>query len=773
MVDSYASVERDGNELLVRGVRADGERFRERVAFRPRLYRRGVGWETYDSILEAYAERKYNRSQLKGHDSFEQQYIHAEYPGSEPIERSHLGIVSFDIETDSSAGFPSAFKADREIWTIAATDSRRPGRMFAFGVKDYDDSGRPDVTYTRCASEEEMIEAFVETVWKDCDAVLGWNNLYYDVPFLVNRMRVLGMNERSLSPWQSVEAYMKNDRWNSKVEYNVWRVLGVSVLDGIDLYDKFAYAYPDEFQSLGDVARAVLGAGKVEYKKEFGRMATMYREDHQMFVDYNIRDVELVNWLDEEIGMVDMALQHQYLAGAARLSDVMGYTAVWDGIITKRIVAAGLVPPLKPKVDKDAGRPDIGGGYVKEPQAGDYRWVAAFDFASMYPSIMLQHKLGPGGGLVGDIVQGMFDKRQEIKREMAGLDGDERKKLDNRQMSLKILMNTLYGAFASGYFRYFDFDTAKFITSTGRRLTKICEARANEVLNRMNSTVGKDYVVGAHTDSLHILLDGVVRQLEAKHGGDERKIVQLIDEVVERVLDPVFSRVVNDFAMSKGVENRMYLNKETIASRAIWKVANRYALKLVQKDGREVDEMKVAGLEGIKGQTPDACKKKLMEAYRMILDGCAEESIWNFTDKFRIEFRQLPVADAAYSKNVKTMMKYSDPDTIYIEGSGASQEAKASLIYNYRIAALGLQNRYNLISEGDRVKFAKVMLPNGLRHDVLAFLDDEVPNELFQGDARMFLKYDTMFYDSFLKPLQSLLDVVGWSAEKPQKTLFD
>ena len=805
----YVSVEKSGDRLLELGYdTATGRKYSEVVEFRPELYRPSKGSSEWRSLVGerpleriefssmSAADREVERRRdgsLLGYENWVSQHVCRICPSDEPIDRSLLSIVAFDIETDSSEKFPDPAAADQRILTIAATSSRFPGKVFAYGYHEFDagDMEGHAVAYRRCDSEEELIQSFLDEVWKFgqwCDAVTGWNTKFYDIPYLVNRMKVLGMDERQLSPWGIVKSKTVTMFNRPHQHYNIF---GVGDLDCLQLLRQYGYSYmPQESFRLDDIANNILGKGKVEYSKQFSTLANLYKSDFARFVEYNIRDVLLVNELDAKIGMIDMALITQAGAAVGSLSRVLGTTQVWDGIIYKALRERKLVPPLQRfdgarKKARDRkpgdGEDELVGAYVKEPITGRHKWIVSFDVASMYPSVIMQNNLSPetmdGGcgrrGVVPELVDRIFGRRQEIKREMAGLAPGSagHANLDNRQLVLKIQLNSLYGAFANSWFRYYDIRMANQITAVGQETIQACEKAVNAAVNGINGTEGEDYIVAMDTDSLYISLESYVDKLRGAHRGERGEIMKIVDAVSERVVDPAIRAALEQAAAAHGVENRMRMNREIVGSDAVWTAKKRYIVSMVSKDGRDAGgELKITGLESVRSSTPQICREKLKEAYAIVLDSDAPDEVQKFVAEFREEFRQLPPEDISFPRTVSEPDKYFDEETVYRKGT--PQHVRAALMHNHHVRKAGLESRHRLIVNGDKVKFVSLVLPNPINTDIIAFADNSFPHGLFGEDGCRHIDYDRMFGKTFAEPLKHVLDAVGWELES-RHSLFD
>ena len=172
--------------------------------------------------------------------------------------------------------------------------------------------------------------------------------------------------------------------------HTVYDLAGIEQLDYLDLFRKFAYSYGEmSSYKLDHVANVVLGERKLSYE-EHNNLYSLYKKDFQKFIDYNIRDVQLVERLDEKLDLIALAMTMAY-RGGVNYSDTFGTTAIWDSIIYRHLYSKNVAIPPKTHQIK---RP-YPGAYVKEPKPGMYNWVMSFDLKSLYPNIIIQYNMSP------------------------------------------------------------------------------------------------------------------------------------------------------------------------------------------------------------------------------------------------------------------------------------------------------------------------------------------------------------------------------------------
>ena len=69
---------------------------------------------------------------------------------------------------------------------------------------------------------------------------------------------------------------------------------------------------------------------------------------------------------------------------------------------------------------------------------------------------------------------------------------------------------------------------------------------------------------------------------------------------------------------------------------------------------------------------------------------------------------------------------------------------------------------YQVIQEGEKIKFCFLKIPNLAQSNIIS-TPGSLPKEL---DLLQYIDYDTQFEKSFIDPLQTILNVLGWHTEK-------
>ncbi len=323
----------------------------------------------------------------------------------------------------------------------------------------------------------------------------------------------------------------------------------------------------------------------------------------------------------------------------------------------------------------------------------------------------------------------------------------------------------------SEYFRFFDVRQASAITTSGQLAIQWIEKKLNGYLNRLLGTDNKDYVIASDTDSVYLTLDELVRKTFASDVGthDPRKAISFLDKACETKLQPFINKSYEELAeYTNALTQKMQMKRESLADKGLWTAKKRYVLNVYNVEGVEYakPKIKVTGLEMIKSSTPAACREKLWEALDILLNK-DEETMIDFIEKFRKDFRTLPILDIAFPRGMNNLEEYSaegntseslfDVDAFITPGEKTPVHVRGAIVYNETLRTRKLLKKYPTIKEGEKLKFIYLKEPNIIRSNVIS-LPQIVPVEF--GLEKM-IDYDLQFEKSFLEPfLKKIFNII-------------
>jgi DNA polymerase elongation subunit (family B) len=376
-------------------------------------------------------------------------------------------------------------------------------------------------------------------------------------------------------------------------------------------------------------------------------------------------------------------------------------------------------------------------------------------------------------GFLPELMEKIYNERVIFKKKMLAAEQEYEKtknkelvkeisRCNNIQMARKIQLNSAYGAIGNQYFRYFKLANAEAITLSGKVSIQWIMNKMNSYLNKILKTGDVDYVIASDTDSLYINMGPLVENVFKGREKTTQGIVSFLDKVCQVEFEKYIESSYQELAdYVNAYDQKMIMKRECIAERGIWTAKKRYILNVWDSEGVRYEEpkLKIKGIEAIKSSTPAPCRKMLKDSFKILMSG-SEDDIIKFIDECRKEFRSLRPEDIAFPRSASNIRKYYSPHTIY--QSKTPIHVRGALLFNHYIKDKKLDKKYSLINNGEKVKFVYLKMPNIIRENVISFIQD-FPKEL---ELDKYIDYELQFEKSFIEPLKTILDAIGWRVEK-------
>ena len=836
MAAFYTNVSVSGIHIQYRGVDSKGARVKKLIEYSPSLYlpsKRETEFKTlhgefvqqkiFGNIKEArdyikHFENVSGANKIYGNSRFEYAFIADQHKGMIEWDMSKVLIGVLDIEVGSENGFPDPYEANEPITAI--TISYLDGRTYVFGCGDYETKGHE--IYYKCKDEWTLCKEFLKLWTEYCpDVLTGWNTKFFDIPYIVNRFRkILGAPDtKKLSPWNYISE--RKTIINGR-EMTAYVIDGVANLDYIELYKWYApNGKTQESYRLDNIAHVELKERKLSYE-EYGNLHNLYKENYQLFIEYNIKDVELILRLEDKLKLLELGLTLAYDT-KSNYEDIFAQTRMWDSLCYSYLLERKIIVPPKVIKEKDSA---FEGAYVKEPQVGMHNWVASFDLDSLYPHLMMQYNISPETiiepqdytpvmrnilsqgvtvdkmlkkqvviegleqatitpngqffrtdiqGFLPRMLEEMYEDRKKFKKMMLDAkqkyvdETDPQKKFElskmvarynNLQLAKKVGLNSAYGALGSQYFRFYDLRMALGVTSAGQLSIRWIEGKINEYMNKILET-NSDYVIASDTDSIYLNLGPLMDKFIQQPKSIEETI-SIMDKICEDKIQPYIDRSYSELASYvNAYKQKMRMKREALANKGVWTAKKRYILNVYNNEGVQYKDpdLKVMGLEMIKSSTPSAIRERMKETIKLMMNG-TESDVQTFIGDFRKHFKELPAEEISFPRGVNGLSKWSDAATLYKKGTPI--HVKGAILYNMLLKQKNLDKKYPQIQEGEKLKFTYLKTPNPLKDTVISY-PSKLPTEMGLDD---YIDYDTQFDKAFLDPIKIILDCIGWKTEK-------
>jgi DNA polymerase elongation subunit (family B) len=326
---------------------------------------------------------------------------------------SYQNIVYLDIECEIAGALTqdSVRSPLGKITSIALYDNN--SKTYYCYILDITNSITPSNNNLRhiisCPTEKDLLLQFLNK-WEELDPTIisGWNSEFFDIPYLYNRMvKVIGKDQASrLSPLGIVDE-------NEFIGVKTTEIAGINHLDYMLLFKKYITTQEPSY-ALNNIGEKYVDLGKIEY---LGSLDKLFKDDVEKFIDYNIRDVEIIVALEDKLKFIDLTVIISHLCHVPYEQIYMS-TTLNEGAILTYLKRKNIISPNKPTTynpNLKTITEEYAGGYLKDPVPGLYEWVIDLDFTSLYPSIIRSLNMGIET-LVGRIVnRDKYDNQWSLK----------------------------------------------------------------------------------------------------------------------------------------------------------------------------------------------------------------------------------------------------------------------------------------------------------------------------------------------------------------------
>ena len=376
-------------------------------------------------------------------------------------------------------------------------------------------------------------------------------------------------------------------------------------------------------------------------------------------------------------------------------------------------------------------------------------------------------------GIIPEILEKWFDERTEYKNLMKKHANEENKELyeyfNNRQYIQKVILNSFYGCLGLPSFRFYDKQNAESVTYTGVDLIKFASRVVNNFFCQAlaDTTGANDYIIYIDTDSLFMSLEQLVKQqyplVDMK---DTKAVSEAILEITGRIQKYVNTSM--DYFAKEFLHtstHRFNFKQEVIAKSAFWTTKKRYALDIINREGRMMQEIEVKGLDVVRTSFPKVFKDFMTDLLKDILNDVSKEEIDTKILDLKKNIKSFRVADIARPTGVKDITKYSDGtgQPFVSKKKGTPAHVKAAINYNDYLRHKGLGLKYAKISDGQKIKWV-YLGENPFHIEEIAFKDNgEDPKEILEF-AETYVDREKIYESEMGNKLIDFYSALNWGA---------
>ena len=756
-------------------------------------------------------------------------------------EKTGTWIDYFSSSYSTDTSFPNPQDPDHPINIITIYDTITK-KFYSWGLKPYT-AKSSDVIYIACKTEEELLRKFVDFFSKDYPDILsGWNSEFFDVPYVINRVRkVLGEEVmQRLSPAGSLRSRTFMGKYGR--EQVKWHIEGLSCVDYLDIYKRFCQTLRESYK-LDAIGEIELQERKIDYGDQ--NLTELADGDWDTFVDYNIQDVNLLVRLEQKLQYIQLLRMIAY-AGLTTFEGALGSLSVITGLCSIRARLKDKRIPTFVKDVKEGTKNE--GAYVADPQKGFQEHIVSLDANSLYPNTMITLNLSPETkvgkiisstdkditikhvngqtftlnhdkfasfvkqeeiaisrakilftqkekGIIPDTIDYYYSKRVEVKKQLTKAKKKlltlkeetqeyrdlqvEVDRLNIRQHTIKILMNTVYGYFGNKHSPLGDDDLANSITLTGQAVIKESNRILTEYIKANTGLSDKELqenspIIYNDTDSSYISIKHLVKAKKIPVFDKDGNVAPEYYKAVEEIENHLNKEIIVWGKNSLGSKDcRLVFKREAIADVGLFLAKKRYVLHTLDVEGIPGKKFKYTGVEVVRTTMPAPIKpyvKKIIETMLLTKDHTTTNKIFNETYEI---FKSLPLEDIAFVMGVKGYEKYANRCSGFETVKGMPKHVKAAYYHNILLDRFGIERKYEKMASGDKVRFFEVKKPNSFGLSVVGY-KYYYPKE-FQSVFE--IDYEKMFEKIIYSVIERFYEAVDWTVKKPgndaQIDLFD
>jgi DNA polymerase elongation subunit (family B) len=293
-------------------------------------------------------------------------------------------------------------------------------------------------------------------------------------------------------------------------------------------------------------------------------------------------------------------------------------------------------------------------------------------------------------GIIPGLLERWYSERKELQaKKKQTKDPKEIAFWDKRQLVKKINLNSLYGAILNPGCRFFDKRIGQSTTLTGRAIAKHMDAYVNECITGKYDHVGETIIYG-DTDSCYFSAWPVLKK-EVEEGRMEwskETAIALYDGIADQVNQSFPSFMEQAFHCPREMGSVIKGGREVVASKGLFITKKRYAVMIIDKEGKRVDtdgkpgKVKAMGLDLKRSDTPVVIQNFLSDVLHDVLTGAGKEQVVEKIREFKYAFKERPGWEKGSPKRVNNLTMY---------GKKEEREGKANMPGHVR-AALNWNN---------------------------------------------------------------------------------
>lgn len=677
----------------------------------------------------------------------------------EPAPKLTIGFYDIEVDYDPKRGFASPMDPYAPINSLAlhnyALDKTvvycippphrmgdRPDSEIEEALLEFAAKFKHAAEINFCRTEEELLIKFLDDI-EDIDCLVGWNSSFFDDPYIAMRIKRMDMHGKKSTFFKrlsfpegreprfgEVEVYGNK---NKKVDF-----FGRIQFDYLQLFRKYDTAERPSYKLESIAEEMVPDLPKLEYE---GTLHGLYRDDFEKFVEYNIRDTEILKGLEDKLGYVQLANEMYHMScGLPR--NVFGTIKLAElSLVNYCHYELGVYCPdtdydAKPKTEDEK----IQGAFVLSPKAGLHEWCASVDINSLYPSAIRAVNISPetlefqllgttmdfseihagdpetiiemhcrkrdqvlsttvgelrsllensdyaisGYGTIFNqnkkgMIPTVLEQWYSLRKKFQGLKKEALAKGDNDQADYYDRIQYTYKIKLNSLYGAL---SNKFFKFYDKAMGESVTATGQEILKFQCSRVN-ELLTGKYDPFGEAIVYGDTDSSYFKTFASDKEEAILVGETVASAVNKSFPEFMEKgFFCGPEYKDLIVCGREIVSDNGIFIDKKRYILHIVDNEGEPCDKLKIMGVELKKTTLPKAISKELSGFIERLLKGESWESVSQSILEYKLYLNNLDVDGIGIlglPKGVQKVEHYTDVFARETQRLGMSKEDQKHL----------------------------------------------------------------------------------------------
>jgi hypothetical protein len=285
-----------------------------------------------------------------------------------------------------------------------------------------------------------------------------------------------------------------------------------------------------------------------------------------------------------------------------------------------------------------------------------------------------------------------------------------------------------------------------------------------------------DYVSYSDTDSIFLNFGAFLNNAGINmdlwnniQQSDRVRILIKLSKAVERVVNyRSFNDLqINDYnSFVKKDDFSIKFKQEIICSNILFLAPKMYAYHVINNEGFDCDKIEAKGVEIVRSTSPKVFRVALKSLLEHLLKGKDDEFLNSLVEEHKKNFYNAKPEEISINTGVNNISQYTNEDFTYSKGT--PYHIKGVSNYHYLLKFLKIQNKYESIKEGDKVRVV-YLKKNRFGFDVISYY--RWPEEFEK--IGIFVDHKLMIDKYFLAKAHILLDPINRQKVLDDRSVMD